>query len=191
MLGNVLLCEPQSANSYDSVTYIIVERFPVRNYTRWAEWIDVFGPMLGWQQSIELNTDPIKIRYHCISIVKEKKKKKKKDYSSYWWSIQWRSVFGMFLFFSFFFFFFFSSILTWSYAKETILTFFVMHLSPLKPKSCADHNSHTVWYNLIIFGRDIYQVRVSHARITIALFFFLLSPLNEFLSQNSWAFLTS
>ena len=27
------------------------------------------------------------------------------------------------------------------------------------PKFCAGHNSHTVWDNLIIFGRDIYQVK--------------------------------
>ena len=25
---------------------------------------------------------------------------------------------------------------------------------PLKPKSCAGHNSHTVWDNLLIFGKD-------------------------------------
>ena len=29
------------------------------------------------------------------------------------------------------------------HARETTLTFLVI-LSPLKPKSCADHNSHTV-----------------------------------------------
>ena len=45
-------------------------------------------------------------------------------------------------------------------ASETTLTFFVMYLSPLKPKSCAGHNSHdTVSDSLIIFGRDIYQVK--------------------------------
>ena len=42
--------------------------------------------------------------------------------------------------------------------SETTLIFFVMYLSTLKPKSCADHNSPTVWDNLIIFGRDIYKV---------------------------------
>ena len=31
---------------------------------------------------------------------------------------------------------------------------FIMKLSPMKPKSCADHISHTVLDNLIIFGRD-------------------------------------
>ena len=44
------------------------------------------------------------------------------------------------------------------HARETTLTFFIMYLSPLKPKSCAGHNSHTVKDNLIIFGRDAYQV---------------------------------
>ena len=46
-----------------------------------------------------------------------------------------------------------------SHARETTLTFFIMYLSPLKPISCAGHNSHTVLDNLIIFGRDIYQVK--------------------------------
>ena len=31
-----------------------------------------------------------------------------------------------------------------SCARETTLTFFVMYLSPLKPKSFAGHHSHTV-----------------------------------------------
>ena len=31
-----------------------------------------------------------------------------------------------------------------SCARETILTFFILYLSPLKLKSCAGHNSHTV-----------------------------------------------
>ena len=44
-----------------------------------------------------------------------------------------------------------------SYARETILTFFVMYLSLLKPKYCAGHNSHSVRDNLIIFGKDMYQ----------------------------------
>ena len=44
-------------------------------------------------------------------------------------------------------------------ARETTFTFFVMYLSPLKSKSCAGHNSHTVLDNLIIFGRYIYQVK--------------------------------
>ena len=34
-----------------------------------------------------------------------------------------------------------------------------MYLSPLIPKSCASHNSYTVWDNLIVFGMDIYQVK--------------------------------
>ena len=29
-------------------------------------------------------------------------------------------------------------------ARETTLTFFIIYLSPLKPKSYAGHNSHTV-----------------------------------------------
>ena len=41
-----------------------------------------------------------------------------------------------------------------SRAREMTLTFFVMLLSPLKLKSCAGHNSHTVCDNMIIFGRD-------------------------------------
>ena len=41
------------------------------------------------------------------------------------------------------------------------LTFSIMYmyLFPLMPKSCAGHNSHTVLDNLIIFGRNIYQVK--------------------------------
>ena len=31
-----------------------------------------------------------------------------------------------------------------SRARESTLTFFVMYLSPLKPKSLEGHNSHTV-----------------------------------------------
>ena len=46
-----------------------------------------------------------------------------------------------------------------SHARDTTLTFFVIYLSPLKPKSCAGHNTHTVRDDLIIFGRDIYQVK--------------------------------
>ena len=40
-------------------------------------------------------------------------------------------------------------------ARETPLIFFVMYLSPLKPKSYTCHNSHTVSDNLILFDRDI------------------------------------
>ena len=40
-------------------------------------------------------------------------------------------------------------------AKATTLTFFVMLLSPLKPKSCAGHNSYTVRDNWVIFGRKV------------------------------------
>ena len=43
--------------------------------------------------------------------------------------------------------------------RESTLTFFIMYLSPLKPKSCAGRNSHSVLDNLIIFDRDIYQVK--------------------------------
>ena len=39
-----------------------------------------------------------------------------------------------------------------SHARWTTLTFLVMYLSPLKPKYCAGHNSHTVRDNLIIVG---------------------------------------
>ena len=38
--------------------------------------------------------------------------------------------------------------------------YFHFHLSLPKPKYCAGHNSHTVSDNLIIFGRDIYQVKL-------------------------------
>ena len=41
-------------------------------------------------------------------------------------------------------------------ARETTLTFFfVMWLSPLKPKSCVLHNFDTLRHILIIFGRGI------------------------------------
>ena len=43
-----------------------------------------------------------------------------------------------------------------SHARETTLTFIIINLSPLKPKSYAGHNSHTVWESLIIFDRDTY-----------------------------------
>ena len=46
-----------------------------------------------------------------------------------------------------------------SRAIETILTFLVIKLSPLKPKYCAGHYSHTVCDNLKLFGRNIYQVK--------------------------------
>ena len=41
---------------------------------------------------------------------------------------------------------------------KSTLTFSPL-LYPLMPKSCAGHNSHTVWDNLIMFGRDIYQAK--------------------------------
>ena len=41
-----------------------------------------------------------------------------------------------------------------SCAGETTLTFFVMQLSTLKPKSCALHNFDTLRHILIIFGRN-------------------------------------
>ena len=44
-------------------------------------------------------------------------------------------------------------------ARETILTFFFMELSPPMQKFCAGHNAHTVGDNLIIYGRDIYQAK--------------------------------
>ena len=39
-------------------------------------------------------------------------------------------------------------------AGETTLTFFIMLLSTLKPKSCAVHNFDTFRYILIMFGRN-------------------------------------
>ena len=39
-------------------------------------------------------------------------------------------------------------------ARETTLTYFIMQLSPLKPKSCAGHNFYTVQHYLIVFVRD-------------------------------------
>ena len=36
---------------------------------------------------------------------------------------------------------------------------FVMYLFPFKPKSCAGHSSYTVSDNLMIFGRNMYQVK--------------------------------
>ena len=41
-----------------------------------------------------------------------------------------------------------------SCAGQTILTIFVMQLSPLKPKSCALHNLDTLRHILIMFGRN-------------------------------------
>ena len=44
-----------------------------------------------------------------------------------------------------------------SHARETTLTFFLMSLPPLKPKSCAGHNFHnsdTFRHILITFGRN-------------------------------------
>ena len=49
-------------------------------------------------------------------------------------------------------------------ARETTINFFLMYLSPLKPKPCAGHNAHTVSDNLIIFGRNIYQVKYNKFR---------------------------
>ena len=46
-----------------------------------------------------------------------------------------------------------------SRARETTLIFFAIYLSPLKPKSSVGHNSHTVCDYLIVFGRNIYQVK--------------------------------
>ena len=46
-------------------------------------------------------------------------------------------------------------------AKYITLTFFLIYLSPLEPKSCAGHNSHSILDYLKIFGRDIYRVGVS------------------------------
>ena len=46
--------------------------------------------------------------------------------------------------------------------RETTLTFFVIYLYPLKPNSSAGHTSHTVWDNLMIFGRNIYQVKYKY-----------------------------
>ena len=46
-----------------------------------------------------------------------------------------------------------------SRAGESTLTFFVIYLSPPKPKSCLGRYSHIFCDNLTIFGRDIYQVK--------------------------------
>ena len=52
-------------------------------------------------------------------------------------------------------------------------------LSPLMPKSCAGHNYHTVWVNLIIFGRDIYQVmKVCSMQEGQLLLFWFFTPIN-------------
>ena len=51
-----------------------------------------------------------------------------------------------------------------------------MYLSPLMLKSCAGHNSHTVWHNLIMFGKDIYQVKqvysMQEGQLLLCWFFF-------------------
>ena len=44
-------------------------------------------------------------------------------------------------------------------AGETTLIYSVMHLSPLELKSCTGYNFHTVRDNLILFGRDMHQVK--------------------------------
>ena len=44
-------------------------------------------------------------------------------------------------------------------ARETTLALFIMYLFPLKLKFCAGHNSHSVCDNLIVFCRDVYQVK--------------------------------
>ena len=41
-----------------------------------------------------------------------------------------------------------------SRARETTLTFFIMKLPPLKPKSCALHNFDTLRHILIMLGRN-------------------------------------
>ena len=41
-----------------------------------------------------------------------------------------------------------------SHARETTLTFFLMWLPPLKPKSCVLHNFDTLRHILIMFGRN-------------------------------------
>ena len=60
-----------------------------------------------------------------------------------------------------------------------------MYLSPMKPKSCAGHNSHTVSkFDNIGQGHISGQVVVLRARkTTLALCFFLVISLNEFPSQ--------
>ena len=64
--------------------------------------------------------------------------------------------------------------------KRQLSLFFVMYLSPLKPKSCAGHNSHTVFDN-IWKGHVSGQVRVLHARrTTLALYFSSYLPWTNF-----------
>ena len=46
-----------------------------------------------------------------------------------------------------------------SCARETTPSHFLHYVISLKPKSYAGHNSLTVWDNLIILGRGIYQVK--------------------------------
>ena len=57
-----------------------------------------------------------------------------------------------------------------SCARETTPTVFLMKLSPLKPKSCAGHNSHNVSDNLVIFGRDEEEDQSCARRTTLTLF---------------------
>ena len=67
-----------------------------------------------------------------------------------------------------------------SRAREITLTFFVMYLSPLKPKSCTGHNSHTVSDEFILFDSDIYQVkkecRMEDEQLLLFSFFLVISP---------------
>ena len=65
------------------------------------------------------------------------------------------------------------------HARKITLTFSVMYLSRLKPKTCAGHNSYTVAYKLIIFGNDICQISRSAAwkkDNSCFVFFLVISP---------------
>ena len=65
-----------------------------------------------------------------------------------------------------------------SSAKETTIIFFVMFLSPLKPKSSTGHKSHTVSDNLILFDRAYNRSRRSVVceRTTLAFFSSIYLP---------------
>ena len=58
------------------------------------------------------------------------------------------------------------------HARETTLTFFLMYLSPLKPKSCAGYNFHAVRDN-VIFDRDIssQECRMQEGQLLLCYFF--------------------
>ena len=46
-----------------------------------------------------------------------------------------------------------------SRARETTLGLLIMYICPLKLISCAAHNSRTLLDKLVIFDRNIYEVK--------------------------------